>query len=231
MKINRKYETFLWLLFCFLAVALWASPIWFTPGMIGIGDWDIIMQRYEVLRRTVMDFGQWPGHNPWNAGGVPFLGTPLLSILSIKGLLVLALGTYWGLRAGVLIYVFICFMGSWKLSGIWWKDRFIRLVFSFYVTSNTALAYHSAVGHLMFQTFCFMPLLIFFLFRFNQDKWSGLKAAIVLGVAFNDSPMYMVQYGMLVLGCIYAYLFLSNYKENARALIRWIIIFIPVFFG
>lgn len=218
----------LWLLFCFLAVALWASPIWFTPGMTGINDWDGTMHRYEVLRLTVMKFGQWPGHNPWISGGVPFLGTPFISIFSIKGLLVSAFGTYWGLRLGILIYLFICFIGSWKLSGIWWKSRFIRLVFAFYVTSNPALAYHCAVGH-TFQNFCFMPLLFYFLFRFNQDKWSGLKAAIVLGVAFNDSPIYMVQYGMLILGCLYVYLFVSNYKENSRTLIRWMIIFIPVF--
>jgi len=29
----------------------------------------------EPLRREAMDFeyGQWPGNNPWNAGGQPFL--------------------------------------------------------------------------------------------------------------------------------------------------------------
>lgn len=197
--------------------------------MTGIGDWDSASTRLEAMRRTVLEFGQWPGHNPWLTGGVPFLGMPYYSILSINGLLVLVFGTYWGLRLGVLIYLFIGFVGSWKLSGIWWKDRFIRLAFAFYVTSNPALAYHCADGHLLFQTFCFMPLLFYVLFRFNQDKWSGLKAAIVLGVAFNDSPIYMVQYGLLILGCIYVYLFVSNYKENARALIWWIIIFIPVF--
>lgn len=71
-------------------------------------------------------------------------------------------------------------------------------------------------------------MLFYFLFRFNQDKWSGLKAAIVLGVAFNDSPMYMVQYGMLILGCLYVYLSVSNYRANSKPLLRWVVLFIPI---
>ena len=228
MKFDRRYENFLLLLFCFLTVAIWALPIWYTPGMAGIGDWDWSMHRYEVLRLTVAEFGQWPGHNPWNIGGIPFLGNPSISILSIRGLLVLVFGTYWGLRLGVLIYVFICFIGSWKLSGIWWKSRFIRLVFSFYITASPALAYHCAVGHLLFQTFCFMPLLFYFLFKFNQDRWSGLKAAIVFGIAFNASPAYIVQYSVLILICLYIYLFVSKYKENSRMLLRWLALFVPI---
>lgn len=227
--LKHRHEKFLLPLFCFLAVAFWTLPIWLTPGMTGIGDWNTAGSRFEALRRTVLEFGQWPEHNPWTSGGAPFLGTPGLSILSIKGLLVLVFGTYWGLRLGVLVYLFISLAGAWKLSGMWWRDQLIRTVFSFYIIANPALIYHISGGHLMFLTFCFMPLLFYFLLRFNQDKWSGLKAAIVLGAAFNDSPMYMVQYGMLILGCIYAYLFISNHKENTRALLRWIIIFIPVF--
>jgi len=219
----------LWLLFCFLAVALWALPIWFTPGMTGIGDWDSASNRLEAVRRTVLEFRQWPGHNPWLTGGVPLLGMPYYNIFSISGLLGLVFGTYWGLRLGILVCLLISFVGAWKLSSIWWRYPFIKLVFSFYLVANPALIYHLSGGHIAFQPFLFMPLLFYFLLRFKEDRWSGLKAAIVLGVAFNDSPSYMVQYGMLILGCLYAYLFASNYKENARALIRWIIIFIPAF--
>jgi hypothetical protein len=210
-------------------VAIWASPIWFTPGKTGVYDWDFAMHRFEAIRLTVMEFGQWPGHNPWIIGGVPLLGNPTVSLLSVNGLMVLSFGTFWGLKLGVLVYLSIGFIGAWKLSGIWWENRFIRLVFAFFVIANPALAYHYTVGHLLFLPFCFMPLLFYFLFRFNQDKWSGLKAAVVLGIAFNDSLIYMVQYGMLILGCIYVYLFISNYRVNSKALVQWVTIFIPIF--
>lgn len=209
-------------------IAIWALPIWFTPGMTGIADWDTAMHRFEAIRLTVMEFGEWPGHNPWTIGGVPLLGNPTVSLLSVNGLMVLFFGAFWGLKLAVLVYLSIGFIGAWKLSGIWWKYRFIRLIFVFFVTANPALAYHYTVGHLLFQTFCFMPLLFYFLFRFNQDKWSGLKAAIVIGIAFNDSPGYIVQYGALILFCLYIYLLIFNYKENAKMLLRWLVLFVPI---
>lgn len=222
-----RFSNRLVVLLSLFAVAIWALPIWFTPGMTGIADWDTAMHRFEAIRLTMMEFGQWPGHNPWTIGGIPLLGNPTVSLLSVDGLMVLFFGTFWGLKLGVLVYLSIGFIGAWKLSGIWWKGRFIRLAFAFFVTANPALAYHYTVGHLLFQTFCFMPLLFYFLFRFNQDKWSGLKAAVVLGIAFNDSPGYIVQYGVLILICLYAYLLVSRYKENSRMLLCWLALFVP----
>jgi len=226
LKHNFNDRTIL--LLGILVVAIWSSPIWFTPGMTGIADWDSAATRLEASRRTVSEFGQWPGHNPWLTGGVPLLGMPYFSILSIEGSLVLVFGTFWGMRIGVLVYLVIGFVGAWKLSSIWWRNRYIKLIFCFYIIANPAMIFHISVGHLAFQTFWLMPLLFYFLLRFKEDKWSGLKAAIVLGVAFNDSPLYMVQYGMLILGCLYVYLFLSNYKENSRMLLRWLALFVPI---
>ena len=87
MKIDRKYENIVLLLFCFLAVAIWALPIWFTPGMVGIYDWDSSMHKFEAIRRTVLEFSQWQGHDPWTVGGVPLVGNPAIGgLLSIKGI-------------------------------------------------------------------------------------------------------------------------------------------------
>ena len=85
-----------------LAIVFWAYPIWFTPKMVGIMDWDFLMLKFDVLRSTVLDYGQWPGHNPWTTGGVPLLGHPSVNIFSIRSLFVLLLGTFWGLRFGSL---------------------------------------------------------------------------------------------------------------------------------
>jgi hypothetical protein len=209
-------------------VVLWASPMWFIPGKTGIGDWAYISHRFEASRLTVMKYGQWPGHNPWIMGGSPLLGNPLHSLLSVNGLLVLIFGTSVGLRLGLLVYLSIGFVGAWKLSKIWWKDRLIRLVFAFFVIANPALAYQATVGGPSFVNFHFMPFLFYFLLRFRQDKWSGLKAAIVFGLAFNDSPGYMAQYGALILVCVYAYLFIANFKEDSKMLLRWLSLFVPV---
>lgn len=228
MKIERRCVDSCILLLSLLAIAIWASPLWLTGGMTGIYDWDTTTHRFEALRRTVLEFRQWPGHNPWTTGGVPLLGNPNLSLVSIKGVLVLVFGTFWGLRLGVMVYLFLGFIGAWKLSSIWWKDRFLRLVFGFYSIANPALTYHMTVGHLVFQTFWFMPLSFYYLLRFKEDKWSGLKAAIILGLAFSDSPSYVVQHGLLILVLVLIWLLLANCKQNSKPLSRWLALFIPI---
>jgi hypothetical protein len=228
MISNRRISSRVIVLLGLFVVALWASPIWFIPGKTGILDWVYASHRFEAIRLTVMKFGQWPGHNPWTTGGVPLLGNPTYSLLSVNGVMVLIFGTSVGLRLGLLVYLSIGFIGAWKLSRIWWKDRFLRLVFAFFIIANPALVYHLTIGHLLFLNFYFMPALFYFLLRFRQDKWSGVKAAIVFGIAFNDSPGYMVQYGILVLACLYIYLFISKYTENSKMLLRWLSLFVPI---
>lgn len=227
--IKRDFtDTIMWPILWLAAIAAWALPMWCVPGMTGISDWDSAGVRFEAVRRTVLEFGQWPGHNPWLTGGVPLLGNPAMDLLSIKGLFVMIFGTFWGLRLSVLIYMFIGFIGAWKLAGIWWRDSFIKSVFSFYVLANPALIYHLSVGHQIFLNYYFMPLFMYFFLRFKEDKWSGLKAAVVFGIAFNDSPGYMVQYAALILICLSAYFFISDYKENSRMLRRWLVLFVPL---
>jgi len=226
--LERSFTNKSIILLSLLVVAVWALPIWFTPQMTGVCDWDCAMHRFEALRRTILEFKQWPGNNPWSSGGLPLLGHPGIGLFSLSGLLVLILGTFWGLRLAVLIYLFLGFIGAWKLSGIWWKDRFIKLIFIFYVIANPAMIYHITVGHLLFQTFWFMPLLFYFLLRFKEDRWSGLKAAIVFAAAFNESPSYIVQYGALILLCISIYFCLANYRQNSKMLLRWFLLFIPI---
>ena len=226
LKIKRNDNCIL--LFCFFIVLAWSSPLWLTPGKIGISDWGFFIPRFEVLRRTILEYNQWLGNNPWNMGGQPILGNPVIGLVSIKGLFVLLFGSVWGLKLAAPVYLIIGLWGAWKLSGIWWPDRFVRVIFSLYVVANPAMAYHMSVGHLNFQTFYFFPLMLYYLLNFRSDKWSGLKTAIVAGLAINDSPAYMTQYALLALGVIFIWLCITNYKQHARSLIIWVLLFLSV---
>jgi hypothetical protein len=228
MISKQRLSNSLLVLLSLAFIVIWAAPLWFAPGKTGALDWVFALHRLEAIRLTVVEYGQWPGHNPWNMGGVPLLGNPTYSLLSIKGLMVLIFGTSVGLRLGILVYLSIGFIGAWKLSSIWWKKRFVRLVFAFFVIANPAIIYHLTMGGILFINFYFMPALFYFLLRFKHDKWSGVKAAIVFGLAFNDSAGYMVQYGGLVLACVYVYLFMSNRTGNSKKLLRWLALFVPV---
>jgi len=175
-----------------------------------------------------MDYGQWPGHNPWSLGGAPLLGNPMCSLFSIKGLMVLMFGTSLGLRLSIPLYLSIGFWGAWKLSRIWWHESMIRLIFALFATANPAMAFHYSMGHLHFLNVFFMPLLFYFLLNYREDAWAGFKAAIVYGIIVNDSPAYMPQYGTLILIGIYIHLFIVHHQEGRKALLRWLSLFIPV---
>jgi hypothetical protein len=203
------------------------SPILFSKGKTGVYDWDSSMSRFEALRKTVVEFKQWPGNNPWISGGVPLASLPYTNLLSIEGASVILFGTFWGLRLGLTFYTFIGFIGAWKLSGLFWEKIFLRFIFSIYSVANAAVAYHMTVGHLGFQNFWLMPLLLYFTLRIRDDAWSGLKAGIVFGVAFDSLPSYVPQDALLVLAAI-AILHLNKLKDNFRAVTNWLLLFISV---
>ena len=225
---DNTYKWHFTLVLILLFIGLWSQPLWLTPGKAGSFDWGTQMVRFESLRRTILQYHQWPGNNPWTLGGIPILGNPSVFIISVRGLLVLLFGTYWGLRFSILFYLFICFYGSWKLSGFWWQNRHIRLLFSLYVTANPAMIYHLSVGHILFLNFYLFPLLLYLLLSYKDDKWAGLKAGLVMAVAINESPAYMPQYATLILGSMFVWLCIKNYKHAAKQLLRWALLFVPV---
>ena len=215
-------------LFGLVVVTIWAAPVIFTSGQTGVYDWDTGMQGFEALRISILKYHQWPGVNPWIGGGQPLISNPGLSILSLEGLSVLIFGTAWGLRLGLLFYMFIGFLGAWALSGMFWRERLLRLAFALYVTANAAAAYHVAVGHLVFQNIWCMPWLFYYVLRVKEDKWAGLKAGIVYGMAFVSSPMYIVQYAALISAGLFAWLWLQSGKLHHRAFVNWILLCVTV---
>ena len=206
-----------------MIVVFWAAPVVISPGLSGVFDWDVDMQRFEALRRTIVEFGQWPGNNPWIEGGQPLVAIPFL--LSIRGLLVLALGTFWGLRISVAVHLILGFIGAWTLAGTWWRERFIRFTFALFTIANPAAAYMLTVGHGTYQNFWFMPWLLYFLLRAREDRWSGLKAGLAFGLALTEHVPYIMQVGGLVLAGLFAWRAVCD-RTDARAFGRWALRFV-----
>ncbi len=226
---HKDYQDLPLMLLGLLVIIIWAAPIIFTAGKTGVYDWDPFMQRFEALRLSILKYHQWPGLNPWIEGGQPLISVPQVTIFSIEGILVLIFGTFWGLRLSIPIYIFIGFIGAWKLSSIFWSKKLFRLLFSFYIIANPAVAYHLSVGHFLFQNFFFMPLFFYYILKVKEDKWSGLKAGIVYGLAFVASPAYIVQYAALISSGLFIWFWLKSNKQYHRAFRNWIMLFFPIF--
>ena len=210
-------------------LAAWCWPLWWAHNRLGVLDWDFGSQRLEAMRATIMEFHEWPGNNPWMTGGAPLLGNPALSVFSIPGVLSLLIGTHWGLHLSHLLLIGIGFYSAWLLSGIWWPERWHRLTFALYVVANPAMIYHATAGHLAFLNYYFLPAALFFFLRYDSDRWSGLRAGLLLGAAFLHSVAYIVQYAFLIFFSLLLWRYWRQSPRATGALIRWGILFLASF--
>jgi hypothetical protein len=81
---------------------------------------------------------------------------------------------------------------------------------------------------MVFSVFYLMPLFFYYFLRFKEDHWSGLKAAIVYGFAFNDTPGYTVQYMTVIVALLYFWFLFISTKEARLRLMRWLALFLVI---
>jgi hypothetical protein len=226
-KFNKNHYLFTFIIFSL--ITSWFYPIWYMHDLVVLGDGNIYLQRFEAIRKTVVDFGQWPGNNPWNAGGQPIEGTHGRFVISIIGLLTILFGAKTGLGISLIIFNAIGYFGSLKLAKLFCKDIYFKHTFAILVTTNSAVLFHFSAGHFIFLNYYLIPIVLYYFFRFEKDKWSGLKAGILVGIAFNENPTYLVQFLILILSVIGIFHFLKSNRDIRKKIIFWALTFLPVF--
>ena len=212
------------LLFGIVAVLI-MLPLWFSGEGAIIGDENIMFQRYEAFYQTVVQYSQWPGLNPWNAGGQPLAGYPNVFIFSIKSILVLLFGTRLGIGISIVLYILIGYMGSRLLASIFWKNEVIKNIFALLVVFNLPLFFHLSAGHIVFYVYYLFPLMLYYFLRSSDDGWSGVKAGVIFGLAFLDTPVYVLQYFSVVMVLVYFWFVMKANFYGRKMLYRWLILF------
>ena len=213
----------------FLLITFWFYPIWYMYELAITGDGNIFLQRFEAIRKTVVDYGQWPGNNPWNAGGQPLEGVNGRFLVSIKGFLSIIFGAKTGLGVTLVLFNAIGYFGSLKLASVFWRTTNFHHIFALLVISNSAILFHLSAGHFNFLNYYLIPIILYYFILFDKDKWSGLKAGILLGIAFNENPTYLVQFLILILSTIGIFHFFKSSGEIKKKIFFWILTFLPVF--
>lgn len=216
-------------LIIFLLITFWFYPIWYMYELAIIGDGNIFLQRFEAIRKTVVNYSQWPANNPWNAGGQPLEGTNGRFIISVKGFLSIIFGAKIGLGINLVLFNAIGYFGSLKLASVFWRVSYLNHIFALLVISNAAILFHLSAGHFNFLNYYLIPVILYYYFQFEKDKWSGLKAGILLGIAFNENPTYLVQFLILMLSAIGIFHFLKSNRDIRKKIIFWALTFLPVF--
>ena len=224
MKKNEIINLITGLILVLVAI----SPLFYISDQAILGDGNILLQRLEAMRRTIVEYHQWPGLNIWNAGGQPLDGHAAIFPVSLKSFLILLFGTKIGLNIAIFIYVVLGYVGAWLLSSLLWKNSLLKNTFSILIVINLPLLFHLSAGHIILYVYYLIPLLLYFLSRYSLDRWSGVKAGVLFGLMFNDTPAYLLQYISIIIGVIILHIIFFGSSINRRSIIRWLVLFLVV---
>jgi|GEM_PF-1823101 len=167
-----------------LAVVSLLIPIMKNPDGLGFADWDFYLEHYEVLRRTVLDWGQFPWWNPWSRGGFPLAAHPQISPVSIPAPLVLTFGTTVGLGLSAILGLLIAVEGTYRLAWLWFREPWAAAATALVYGLNGGVILSTSTGYVMAMSYCSVPWLAYFAYRigrrFSDGLWLGFWMAFIV---------------------------------------------------
>lgn len=162
-----------------LLISAWCLPYLTSGNRIELGDFSFFAQAYEAIRRSILDYGQFPWWNPWVAGGVPLYANPQMGVFSVQTLLVMAFGAPMGLKLAIIFYTFAGYASMQLLLRKYFNIQvpmavglsLLWLFCSFFVMHLPA--------HFTFVWYMLAPLYIYL--TLTVSNW---KNGLLLGLAF-----------------------------------------------
>ncbi len=181
-----------------LAVAALVIPIMKNPDGLGFGDWDFLLDKFEALRRTVIDWGQFPWWNPWCRGGFPLAAHPQVGAVSIATPLVLSLGTTIGLGVWTILCILIAIEGAYRLAWLWFREPWAAAAAALIYGLNGAVVVHTAQSYVIPMSYCSLPWLAYYAFRIGDRFADGLWLGCWLAFVAMNGIQYLSLYGGLL---------------------------------
>lgn len=188
-----------WVLAAAAASLSW--PMLARPGL-GYGDWDFYLQTYEAVRKTVLEYRQFPWWNPWNRGGFPLAADPQCSLVPMMTPLALVLGTGAGLRLSAALCLMIAVEGARRLGRLWlgdpWASCAVGLVFGL----HGGMIVYTVAGLYVTMSYCAMPWLAYHACRLADRPGQGV--ALGLWAAFDvlNGVSYPSVYALIIASAI-----------------------------
>ena len=106
-----------WVLLVVLGAALFSSTLFLQPHYLSRDhDWLLHVARYAFVRKSVVEFGQFPYWSPYFGGGYPILGDPAGAALTPQTPFVLILGEVLGLKVFVFCLVLLQATGMYAFA-------------------------------------------------------------------------------------------------------------------
>lgn len=182
--ITSRTGTFiLFVLWSLFITDLWLPRNW---GFYGTGDWDLTYATYEVARKSVLEFGQFPHFNPFLAFGSDLDANPQAAHFSIFFLPILVFGTFYGYKVSILFAIMLGLTGCHKLLRSIGSDTFLSIMLSMILCSTPYFGRHIIeAGHSNFLNFYLIPTLFWLYLRYvRSGKFIHLSLPILILTQF-----------------------------------------------
>ncbi len=215
MLIKLKHSECCWLLLLFLLTAVGWLPLILSPGRCGnLGDWDMFLAFYEAVRKSIVEYGQFPFWNPWHFGGVPLFANPQVAVIGLETPFIVLFGTVYGLNLAIFTYVLLGAAGVWLLLGDYTRHPVSRFWGSLIFVLAGALALHIAAGHPVMIPIVFLPWLLYFLRRLPESRRDAVWFGFVAGMLINHSMHYVSLSVSAFIGIYTLYLGIKHFKSS-----------------
>ena len=186
-----------------LICAVMAVPYLRGPRNLGYGDWDLNLEKYEAVRRTVLDWAQFPWWDPWCRGGFPLAANPQCGVVGIATPLVLAFGTSVGMRIAQLACLLIAMEGTRRLALLWCGDQLAAVAASLIYGINGAVISLAVCGYHLPMSFCSFPWLLYYVFRLDRRRSDGVFLGVWLAFNILNGINYYNVYALLIVAVVW----------------------------
>lgn len=205
---SKLWQNKRWLCITVLSavVVIWNLPYITSHGLIAQkpGDSDYFFQLYEAIRKSIVQYGQFPWWNPWVGGGVPLFANPQAGVFSLQTVLVLVFGSVIGLKLSIVVYNLIGFWGAFVLLRKNVKaSHLVAAVLSFCWIANGFFVAH-LFDHYTFIYFMLVPLGIHLQLEILKRRYwlyFGLFLALMALASFH----YAFLQSVIIFGAVAAY--------------------------
>lgn len=198
---SKTGSALLFVIWTLFITSLWLPRNW---GFYGNGDWDLTYSTFEVARKSITEFGQWPHFNPFLAYGNDLDANPQAAHYSIFFLPILLAGTFYGYKISIILAILIGLFGTNKLLRLIGSEPIHAVLLSLFFCSIPFLGQHIiGAGHSNFLNFYLIPALFYAYLKFlksGQYKILSLATIILLQFISSGAPfVYIVAVLMLIL--------------------------------
>lgn len=178
---------------------------WYSSGELGIADWDLYFPYHHYLRRTLLEFKQFPLWNPWTCGGTAALADPEFPLFTPTFLIETIFGIPTGFRLALFLSIAVTAVGTLLLS------RRLRLSITGAVVAALGVSFGSVTllelveGHPNVLSAMWLPWIFwawFGAYRNRVAKRSSIKNTLAvsafLALTFFQGGIYLLSYTGLV---------------------------------